>query len=184
MSAQLGGKRLELFKDIVPELTRVAVFWNPPNPAYGPVLQELEAAAPVLGLELQRLEVRVPEDFEAAFAEATRQHAGALIMPGDPLTTNRPKVVADLARQHRLPAMMDYKPFAEAGGLLVYGVNLPDLYRRSAEHVDKILKGAKPADLPVQQPTKFDFVLNLRTAQALGLTIPPHVLLQVTEVIQ
>ncbi|HEY7062330.1 MAG TPA: ABC transporter substrate-binding protein [Chloroflexota bacterium] len=182
MSSQLSGKRLELLKDIVPGLARVAVFWNPPNPALGPVLKELEAAA--LGLELQCLEVRVPEDFPGAFAAAGQQRADALIMPGDPLTTNRANVVADLALQHRLPAMMEYRHFVVAGGLLSVGVDLADLYRRSAEHVDKILKGAKPADLPVQQPTMFEFVINLQTAQALGLTIPQHVLLQATEVIQ
>ena len=184
MTSQLGGKRLELLKATVPGLARVAVFWNPPNPAYGPVLRELEEAAPTLGLELQRLEVRVPEDFEGAFEAATRQHAGALIAPADPLTTNRPKVVADLAAKHRLPALMDLKEFVEAGGLLSLGVDLTDLYRRAATHVDKILKGAKPADLPMEQPTKLDLFVNLRTAEVLGLTVPRSVLLQATEVIQ
>jgi putative ABC transport system substrate-binding protein len=184
MTSQLSGKRLELLTETVPGLARVAVFWNPPNPTYGPVLRELEEAAQILGLELQRLEVRVPEDFAGAFAAATRQQAGALIAPADPLTTNRPKVVAELALQYRLPAMMDIKEFVEAGGLLSLGVNLADLYRRSAHHVDKILKGANPADLPMQQPTKLDVAINLRTAQALGLTIPDRVLLQVTELIQ
>jgi putative ABC transport system substrate-binding protein len=183
MTTQVSGKRLELFREIVPGLSRVAVFWNPPNPAYGPLLKELESAAEALHLELQRLEVRTPEDFPGAFDAATRQKADALIMPSDPLTTNRPKVVADLALQHRLPAMMDFKVFVEAGGLLTFGVDLADLYRRSAGHVDKILKGAKPADLPVEQSTKFDFIVNLNTARALGLTIPQSVLSQATEVI-
>jgi putative ABC transport system substrate-binding protein len=184
MTSQLSGKRLELLKESVPGLARVAVFWNPPNPAYGPIFRELEEAAQILGLELQRLEVRVPEDFEGAFEAATRQHAGALIAPADPLTTNRPKAVADLALKHRLPAMMDIKEFVVAGGLLSLGVNVPDLYRRSAHYVDRILKGANPADLPMQQPIKLDLALNLKTAQALGLTIPDVVLLQVSEVIQ
>jgi putative tryptophan/tyrosine transport system substrate-binding protein len=184
MTTPLGGKRLELFKEIVPSLSRVAVFWNPPNPLYGPVLKELEAAAATIQLELQRLEVRVPEDFPGAFEAATRQRAQALIMPGDPLTTNRPKVLADLALQHRLPAMMDYRVFVDAGGLLTLGADLADLYRRSAVYVDKILKGAKPADLPVEQSTRFDLFINLKTATALGLTIPQAVLVQATEVIQ
>ena len=184
MTTPLGGKRLETFKEIVPGLSRVAVFWNPPNPLYGPLLTELEAAASTLQLELQRLEVRVPEDFPGAFEAATRQRAQALIIPGDPLTTNRPKVLADLALQHRLPAMMDYRTFVDAGGLLTLGVDLADLYRRSAGHVDKILKGANPADLPVEQSSKFDLFINLKTATALGLTIPQIVLVQATEIIQ
>jgi len=184
MSSQLSGKRLELLKEIVPGLATVAVFWNPPNPAYGPILKELEAAAPTLGLKLQRLEVRVPGDFEGAFKSATRQRAGALMAPGDPLTANHRKVVADLALKYRLPATMDIKEFAEAGGLLSLGVDLVDSYRRAAKHVDKILKGAKPADLPMEEPTKFDLVVNLKTARALGLTIPQSVLLQATQVIQ
>ena len=184
MTSQLGGKRLELLKEIVPGLSRVAVFSNSPNPAFGPILKELEAAAHTLGIALQRLEVRIPEDFEGAFEAATRQRAGALIAPGDPLTTNRPKVVADLAAQHRVPAMMDFKGFVEAGGLLSLGVDLADLYRRSASHVDKILKGIPPGDLPIEQPTKLDLSVNLKTARAFGLTIPQTILLQATEVIQ
>jgi putative ABC transport system substrate-binding protein len=184
MTADLGGKRLELFKQIVPGLARVAVFWNPSNLAYGPILRELEAAAPTLGVKLQRLEVRVPVDFEGAFKAATRQRAGALIAPGDPLVTYRPRMVADLALKYRLPAMMDNKEFAEAGGLLSLGLDLVDSYRRAATHVDKILKGANPADLPMEQPTKFELVINLKTAKALGITIPQTLLLRADEVIQ
>jgi putative ABC transport system substrate-binding protein len=184
MTAQLGGKRLELLKRIVPGLTRVAVFWNPPNPAYGPILKELEAAAQGLHLEIQRLEVRVPTDFEGAFEAAIRQRAGALIAPGDPLVTNRPRMVADLALKFRLPTMMDIKEFVEAGGLLSLGLDLVDSYRRAATHVDKILKGANPAELPMEQPTKFDLFVNLKTAQAIGLTIPQSVLLQASQAIQ
>jgi putative ABC transport system substrate-binding protein len=184
MTSQLGGKRLDLLKRTLPGLARVAVFWNPPNPAYGPILKELEAAAQTLGLKLQRLEVRAPEDFEGAFEGATRQRAGALIAPGDPLTSNRPKVVADLALKYRLPTMMDIKEFVEAGGLLSLGPDLVDSYRRAATHVDKILKGAKPADLPMEQPTKLDLFVNLKTARALGVTIPESVLQQATQVIQ
>ena len=184
MSSQLGGKRLELLKEIVPSLARVAVFWNPPNPAYGPILRELEETAPTLGLKLQRLEVRVPGDFEGACKAATRQRADALVVPGDPLFSNRPKVVVDLALKHRLPAMQDLKEFVEVGGLLSLGPNLVDSYRLAATHVDKILKGAKPADLPMEQPTKIDLFVNLKTARALGLTIPQSVLLQATQVIR
>jgi putative tryptophan/tyrosine transport system substrate-binding protein len=164
MAAQLGGKRLELLKQTVPNLTRVAVFWNPPNPAYGPVLRALETSAPQLGVQLQR--------------------AGALFVPGDPLVTNRPKVVADLALKYRLPTMTDFKELPGAGGLLAFGPDLVDSYRRAATHVDKILKGAKPADLPMEQPTKFDLVVNLKTARALGLIVPQSVLIQATEIIQ
>ena len=184
MTAPLGGKRLELLKRTVPDLTRVAVFWNPPNPAYGPILKELEAAAPTLGVKLQRLEVRVPGDFEGAFEAAIRQRAGALIAPGDPLVSNRPRMVADLALKYRLPTIMDNKEFVEAGGLLSLGPDLVDSYRRAATHVDKILKGANPADLPMEQPAKLDLVVNLKTARTLGLTIPPSVLAQATQVIQ
>lgn len=184
MAAQLGGKRLELLKQTVPSLSRVAIFWNPPNPAYGPILRELEAAAPLLGLELQRLEVRAPEDFESALQAAIRRRAGALFVPGDPLFTNRPRVVADLALKYRLPTMTDFKELPGAGGLMSFGPDLVDSYRRAATHVDKVLKGAKPADLPMEQPTKFDLVVNLKTARALGLTIPQSVLAQTTQVIQ
>jgi len=184
MTADLGGKRLELLKQIVPGLVRVAVFWNPPNLAYGPILRELEAAAPTLGVKVQRLEVRVPADFEGAFKAATRQRAGALIAPGDPLVSNRPRMVADLALKYRLPTMMDIKEFVEAGGLLSLGLDLVDSYRRAAAYVDKILKGANPADLPMEQPAKFDLFVNLKTARALGLTVPQRVLLQATQVIQ
>ena len=184
MTAPLGGKRLELLKRTVPDLTRVAVFWNPPNPAYGPILKELEAAAPTLRVKLQRLEVRVPGDFEGAFEAAIRQRAGALIAPGDPLVSNRPRMVADLALKYRLPTIMDNKEFAEAGGLLSLGPDLVDSYRRAATHVDKILKGANPADLPMEQPAKLDLLVNLKTARTLGLTIPPSVLAQATQVIQ
>jgi putative ABC transport system substrate-binding protein len=184
MTSQLGGKRLELLKEIMPGLARVAVFWNPPNPAYGPILKALEEAAPALGVTLQRLEVRTPGDFEGAFEAATKQRADALIAPPDPLVTNQPKMVADLALKYRLPAMMDNKEFVENGGLLSLGLDLVDSYRRAATHVDKILKGAKAGDLPMEQPTQFDLFVNLKTARAIGLTIPKSVLLQATEVIE
>lgn len=184
MGSQLGGTRLGLLKEIVPGLSRVAVFWNPPNPVYGPVLKELEIAAPPLGLELLRLEVRVPEDFDSAFEAAIRRHAEALFVPNDPLFLNRPRMVADLALKYRLPASYAFREYASAGGLLSYGPNIFESYRRAATHVDKILKGTKPGDLPMEQPMRFDFVINLKTAQALGLRIPQSVVAQATEIIQ
>jgi putative ABC transport system substrate-binding protein len=184
MAPQLSGKRLQLLNDTVPTLSRVAVFSNPSNPAYGPILKDLETAAQRMGVDLQRLEVRVPEDFEGAFEAATGQRAGALIAPGDPLVTNRPRMVADLALKYRLPIMVENKEMALAGGLLSLGPDIVDSYRRSAAHVVKILKGAKPGELPMEQPTKFDLFVNLKTARALGLTIPQSVLVQATQVIQ
>jgi putative ABC transport system substrate-binding protein len=184
MTAPLGGKRLELLKRTVPGLERVAAFWNPPNPAYGPILKELEAAAPALGLKLQRLEVRTPADFDGAFQAAVKGRAGALIAPGDPLVANRPKMIADLGLKYRMPVLTDNKEFVEAGGLLSLGLDLVESYRRAATHVDKILKGASPATLPMEQPTKFDLFINLKTARTLGLTIPPSVLIQASHVIQ
>ena len=158
--------------------------WNPPNPAYGPILKELEAAAPSLRLTVHRFEVRVPADLEGAFEAAVRQRAGALFAPGDPLVSNRPGTVADIALKYRLPTMMEIKEFVEAGGLLSLGLDLVDSYRRAATHVDKILKGANPAELPMEQPSKFDLAVNLKTARILGLAIPPPVLLQATQVIE
>ena len=184
MTAPLGGKRLELLKRTLPGLARVAVFWNPPNPAYGPILKELEAAAPVLGLKIQRLEVRVPADFEGAFEAAVKQRAGALIAPGDPLVANRPRMVADLALKHRMPTLMDNKEFVEAGGLLSLGLDLVESYRRAATHVDKILKGANPAELPMEQPTKIELFVNLKTARAMGFAIPQSVLYEASRVIE
>ena len=168
----------------MPGASRVAVFWNPPNPAYGPVLKVLEATAPKLGVELRRLEVRVPEEFESALQRATSEQAQALFVPGDPLVTNRPKMVADLALKYRLPTVTDFRELPRAGGLLSFGPDLVDSYRSAATHVEKILKGAKPGDLPMEQPTKFDLVVNLKTAAVLGLTIPHPVLTQATKVIQ
>ena len=184
MAAQLSGKRLELLKETMPGLARVAVFWNPPNPAYGPVLTGLEAAAPLLRLKLQRLEVRVPEDFEGALKAAVGQRAGALFVPGDPLVTNRPRVLADLALRYRLPTMTHFRELPETGGLMSFGPDLVDSYRRAATHVDKILKGANPAELPMEQPTKFDLVVNLKTARILGVTVPQSILIQATQIIQ
>jgi putative ABC transport system substrate-binding protein len=182
MSADLGPKRLELLKSTIPALAQVAVFNNPTNPAYKPILRQLDAGARGLNLALRILEVRSPSELPGAVALA-RERAGALLVPSDPLVINRSKTVADLALEHRLPTMMDIKEFAEVGGLMSFGLDLVDSYRRAAGHVDKILKGARPGELPMEQPTKFDFVINLKTAQRLVLTIPQSVLLQATRII-
>lgn len=145
---------------------------------------EERSGSPTLGLEIGRLEVRTPEDVEGTFQAAIEQRAGALIVPADPLTTNRFQLVVDLALKHLLPTLMEYKEFAKAGALLSFGVDIVDLHRRAATHVDKILKGAKPANIPVEQPTTVNMAVNLKTARALGLTIPRSVLAQATEVIE
>jgi len=184
ISPELSGKRLELLKQVVPSLRRVAVLWNPENPAHGPGLRAAESAARTLGLELQLLAFRLQEDFGAAFRAAKRANAGALIALDDPVTFNERKVLVSQASTTRLPVMYGFRESAEAGGLIAFGANLADLARRSAGYVDKILKGAKPGDLPVEQPTKFELVINLKTAKTLGLTIPPSLLLRADQVIE
>jgi ABC-type uncharacterized transport system substrate-binding protein len=183
-SPELGGKRLQLLKEVVPGLSRVAVLWNAANPYAALVVRETETAARTLGLQVQSLEVRGPDDFENALPGAIRGRAGALIVVEDPLTFLYLKRIAEFAAQNRLPATYGYREFAEAGGLMTVGPNLADLYRRAAIYVDKILKGAKPADLPVEQATKFELVINLKTAKALGLTIPPSLLQRADQVIE
>ena len=181
-SADLGGKRLEILREIVPKLTRVAVLWHPENPTNPVQLKAAEAAARIVGVPLQSLPVRGPDDFEAAF-KAARGAGGLLQLDGALFTTHRTRL-AELAVRSRLPAVYGFREHAEAGGLVSYGVDLPDLYRRAAIYVDKIVKGTKPADLPVQQPTKFELVINLKTAKALDLTIPQSLLLRADQVIQ
>jgi putative ABC transport system substrate-binding protein len=184
LASELSGKRLELLKEMVPRISRVAVLAYPANPALALQLRETQVAARTLGLQLQILEVRSPDDLDRAFGAAKKERAGALnILPSAFYAAHRKKLV-DLAAESRLPAMYDSREYVEAGGLMAYGPNLSDLYRRAAGYVDKILKGAKPADLPVEQPTKFELVINLKTAKALGLTIPPSLMLQADEVIQ
>ncbi|MBI2554481.1 MAG: ABC transporter substrate-binding protein [Candidatus Rokubacteria bacterium] len=182
---ELSGKRLELLKEVVPRISRVAVLWNPAHPGAILALRETEVAARSLGLQLQSLEVRGPNpDFEGAFGAAARERAGALITLRNPLIVRHRTRIVNLAAKSRLPAMYDEREFVEAGGLTSYGANLSDLNRRAAVYVDKILKGAKPADLPVEQPTKFELVINRKTAKALGLTIPQSILIRADEVIQ
>jgi ABC-type uncharacterized transport system substrate-binding protein len=168
----------------VPRLGRVAVLSDPTNPLHAHELRGVEAAARALNMRLHVVEVRGPSEFAAAFSVATRERAGALmVLGGSMLFTHRARL-AELATQSRLPAMLTGKDSVEAGGLMSYGADIGAGFRRAADYVDRILKGAKPADLPVEQPTKFEFVINLRTAKALGLTIPPSVLARADEVFQ
>ncbi len=181
---ELGGKQLQLLKEVVPRASRVAILWNAANPYPALVVRETEAAARTLRVQLQSLPVRGPEEFEGAFEAATRGRAAALLTVGDVLTmAHRTRIVA-LAAKSRLPAMYSFREFVDDGGLMAYGANLADSYRRAATYLDKILKGAKPADLPVEQPTRFELVINLKTAKALGLTIPQSVLVRADQVIQ
>ena len=184
LSAELSGKRLELLKEVVPGVSRVAVLWNPNNPSNALQIGATKVAAQALGVQLQPLEIRGPQDLERAFQAATRGHAGALIALDDPLIVAHRMQIVALAAKTRLPAMYGLTAYARAGGLITYGPNIPDLFRQAAVFVGKILKGAKPADLPVEQPTKFELVINLKTAKALGLKIPDSMLVQADEVIQ
>jgi len=180
---QLVQKRLELLRESVPRLKRVAVLWNS-NPGTIRGRKEAEEAAQSLGLQLRVYEVDDPAQLEGVFEAAMRDQAGALLELGGPFANVHLGQIVDLASKSRLPATYARRDFVDAGGLMSYGARLPDLYRRTATYVDKILKGVKPADLPVEQPTTFDFIINLKTAQALGLTIPESVFLQATEVIE
>jgi len=185
LAAELPGKRLEILKETVPQSTRIAVLANPANASHASDLHHVNEAARALGLSLHIVEVRRAEELESAFAAMTRAGADALMVLSDSILLSQlPGRIADLAATHRLPAIYVRRVYVDAGGLMSYGPSLPDLYRRAATYVDKILKGAKPADLPVEQPMKFELVLNLKTAQALGLTIPPTLLFQADEVIR
>jgi putative tryptophan/tyrosine transport system substrate-binding protein len=176
MSPDLSGKRLELIKQIIPDIARVAIMWNATNPYPALVFRQTENAARQLKIEVQSLEVRTPDDVSSALEAAMREKANALITVEDPLTVNYRKQIADFAAENRLPTISGLREYVDAGGLLSYGPDLADLYRRAAGYVDKILKGAKPSELPVEQPTKFALVINLKTSKALGLTIPPDML--------
>jgi len=180
---ELGGKRLELLKEIVPKLSRVAVLGDRNSPGYGPQKREIEVAAPALGLKLQIVEPG-PKDLESAFSTITKERAGALIVLQGPLTGSYRKQIVELAVKSRLLTTYPESEFVEIGGLMSYGTSVADLYRRAAVYVDKILKGAKPADLPVEQPMKFELVINLKAAKQIGLTIPPNVLVRADRVIK
>jgi putative ABC transport system substrate-binding protein len=180
---ELSGKRLELLKEVVPRLARIAFLSNPGNPAIVLAAQETREAARALGVAVRIVEIRAPSDFDHALAALARDRPEALVLPADTLIHGQRARIAEFALKQRLPSVAAWREFADAGGLMVYGVSIPDIFRRSVGYIDKILKGAKPADLPVEQPTKFEFVLNLKTAKALALTIPPSVLLRADEVI-
>ena len=184
MLPEVSGKRLELLREAVPKFSHVAVLWNPEFHDSRVVFKETQTAAQALGLHLQSLKVRSPAEFDQAFAAMTREHADALVVVSNALFFSHRSQLAELTVRHRLPAMFHSGEYAEAGGLMAYGANGEDLYRRAATYVNKLLKGAKPADLPIEQPTKFEFVINLKTAEALGLTIPPLLLFQADEVIK
>ena len=180
----LGGKRLEVLKETLPRLARVAILGTSSVPGTPQTLRETELAASAVGVQLQYLEVVGPKDIGTAFSAASRGRADAVFVLASPILLSHRAQMADLAAKSRLPAMYYTAEFVRDGGLMSYGVNATDLFRRAATYVDKILKGAKPADLPVEQPTKFELVINLKTAKALGLTIPPAVLARADEVIQ
>ena len=184
MVPDLGAKRLELLKEVLPRLSRVAVLWNAANPYSALVFKETQAGGQTLGIEVQSLEVRGPEDFDRAFETVRRLRPDALITVEDPLTASYTTPIAEITARQRMPSLHGIREFVAAGGLMSYGANIADLFRRAADYVDKILKGAKPADLPVQQPTKFELVINLKTAKALGITIPSSLLARANEVIE
>ena len=185
LSAELPGKRLELLTATVPQSRRVAVLANPAAVSYTLYLHNLTVAAQALGLHLHVVGLRSPDELDAAFAAITRAGADALIVIADPaLMALLHGRIAELAATSRLPAMYDWRMYVEAGGLMSYGPSLPGIYRYAATYVDKILKGAKPADLPAEQPTKFELVINLKTAKALGLTIPQSLLVRADQVIE
>ena len=173
-----------MLKEIVLGVSRVAVFWNPDDPAAKISLRETEDAAKALALHLQILETREASDFQSAFRAANKGRARALILLPAPLMSTQAKKIAELALKNNLPAISTVSEFPNAGGLMSYGANLAELYRRAATYIDKILKGTKPTDLPVEQPTKFEFIVNLKAAKQIGLTIPPNVLVRADKVIR
>jgi len=180
---ELSAKRLELLKAAMPQTTRVAILLNPANPQTGVSLQSMEGTSKSLKLVLQRFDVQSPNEFEAAFSAMAKNNVDAVWIQQDPVFVENAKAVASLAEKQRLPAI-GFAGFAEAGGLIEYGVNFPKLFRRSAHFVDKILKGAKPQNIPVERPTGFDLAINLKTAKALGIKIPNSILQQATKVIE
>jgi putative tryptophan/tyrosine transport system substrate-binding protein len=184
LSPERVGKQLEILKEVLPTVSRVAILWNPANPVHALTVRAAEMAAQPLGVQLHLAEARGPDAFDSAFAVMTRAHAGALLVLGDAMFRLHRSRLAELAAMSHLPTMHNVRVYVEAGGLLCYGPSSPEAWRRAATYVDKILKGATPADLPVEQSAKFELVINLKTAQALGITIPPSLLFQANEVIR
>jgi putative tryptophan/tyrosine transport system substrate-binding protein len=181
---EIAGKHLELLKEVAPAASRVAVLTNPTNRSHATLVRELKAAARAFGVQLQVLDAQSPDQLDSAFAAMTRERAAALLVLTDSMLFGQRRRVADLAARSRLPAMYYQREFVEAGGLISYGASVSDMFRHAAIHVDKILRSAKPGDIPIEQPTKFELVINLKTAKALGLTIPQSLLLRADEVIQ
>jgi ABC-type uncharacterized transport system substrate-binding protein len=184
MAPDVSGKRLEMLKELGIRISRVAIVWNAANPYCLLVFREAKNAAQILNVELQSHEVKRPDDFESAFYAIKQQVPDGLITVEDPLTVNFQREIVNFAATNRLPAIYGVREFVQAGGLMAYGASLSDLRRRAAGYVDKILRGAKPADLPIEQPTKFELLINLKTAKALGLTVPPTLLARADEVIE
>ena len=184
MATDLSAKQLELLRETVPGVTRVAVLWNPTTPSHGPALKEIESAARALGVRLLKLGAANGNELDRALANAAQEGVGAVLVLASPMAVQQRGRLVSLAAKHRLPTMYAFRLFVEAGGLLAYGPDLLELNRRAASYVDKILKGARPADLPVEQPTKFELVVNLKTARELGLTIPRPILLRADQVIE
>jgi putative ABC transport system substrate-binding protein len=181
---ELFGKRLEILKEVVPKASRVAFFWSPTNPNAADELKEVETVARFLRVGLQSLEVKGPDDFERIFRSATKNRAAGLALGGGGFFGAHYKRIIDLATKNRLPAMYNVARFSEAGGLMSYGEDRVEQFRRAAEIVDMILKGTKPADIPVERPKKFDFVINLKAAKQIGLTVPPEVLARASRIIR
>jgi putative ABC transport system substrate-binding protein len=184
VTADLSGKRLEVLKEALPGVSRVGVLLHSDNPVPLRLFRDMENASPQFGIRLYSLGVRGPDELQKAFEVAAKEHIGALFVIEEAVIASYRARILELAAKHRLPTASLYKEFAEAGGLLTYGADLPDLFRRAATYIDKILKGTKPADLPVEQPIKFEFVINLKTAKQIGLTIPPNVLARADRVIK
>lgn len=184
MAPELGGKRLELLRDIVAGLTRVAVLTDPGTRGHGPQMRELKVAAPVLGLQLRPVEVRSPDELEAAFSAMTAERLGAFIGLQQPTLDRLRKRIVDLAAKKRLPAMYPNSEYVERGGLMSYATDLASMFRRAAAYVDKILKGTRPGEIPVEQPTKFELIINLKAAKQIRLAIPPDVLARADKVIR
>ena len=184
LAPELSGKRLEILREVVPKLSRVAVLGTSTVPGYAQVIREIELAAKAFGVKLQYLDVLDSKDIETAFRAASKGQADGVLVLGSGILSSHRAQIIDLAAKHRLPAIYPQGQFVEAGGLMYYGVNVLDLDRRAATYVDKILKGRKPADLPVEQPMKFEFIVNLKAAKQIGLTIPPNVLVRADRVIR
>jgi putative ABC transport system substrate-binding protein len=184
ITAVLAGKQLELLRETVPQLSRVAMLWNPQNPGNVLIWKESQLPARELGLQLHSMEVSSADKYESAFKEATKARSTALTVAQDSLTVSNRKLITDLAEKNRLPAIYPRGDFVESGGLMSYGSDEVEPFQRAAVMVDKILKGAKPADLPVEQPTKFDLIIDLKAAKQIGLTIPPNVLARADRVIR